>query len=97
MNKQKEYFPDDRVIIIDKDHVHYKCIGRIKKMNYKNMEYMISLENSDKRFTTVKYNQIDKYIEEEDLKDLIELSLIIGQPAKEMFKHWVKLLNKIKR
>jgi hypothetical protein len=28
---------------------------------------------------------------------LIELSLIIGQPAKEMFKHWVKLLNKIKR
>lgn len=97
MNKQKEYFTDDRVIIIDKNHVHYNHIGRIKKMNYKRMEYMIHLEDSDKRFTTAQHDQIDKYIEEQDLKDLIELSLIIGEPAKEMFKHWVKLLNNPKR
>jgi hypothetical protein len=85
--KFKRYKKDDVVVVIDPLSPCENKVGVITKADNAAMRYKISFD--DGYIDSFWYHQIMPYRPKEMLEALIDLSLVLGPAAKEMFEDWV--------
>ena len=89
--KKMRFREDDRVVINKKKSPLDGKIGRVEKVLEMSAHYIVQTED-DRKYYNVKDKYLEFYLEEEDIKNLIDISLDLKD--EEMFKFFSSKIKK---